>query len=106
MADKGQNSQTASIDTTTKNKLSQKNSTKMPPGFMRDQTGKPSAMRLMSIIALLTSIWFGWITLNSNMQSQNGLYITTAFLLAAFAPKAVQKFIENYYPTNREAGQS
>jgi len=69
-----------------------------PPGFLKDADGKPSSMRLMSVIAVFASIWFGWMTLYSNMTSQNGVYITTAFLLAAFAPKALQKFIENYYP--------
>ena len=74
---------------------------KIPPGFLREADGKPSVMRLMSVIALFASIWFGWITLNSNAESQNGVYITTAFLIAAFAPKALQKFIENYYPTDK-----
>jgi hypothetical protein len=71
---------------------------KLPPGFLKDDEGKPSSMRLMSLIALFASIGFGWMTLSSNATSQNGVYITTAFLLAAFAPKALQKFIENYYP--------
>ena len=69
-----------------------------PPGFLKDADGNPSSMRFMSVIALFASIWFGWMTLDSNMTSQNGVYVTTAFLLAAFAPKALQKFIENYYP--------
>lgn len=70
----------------------------LPPGFLKDQQGKPSSMRLMSLIALFASIGFGWIAITSNVQNQNGVYITIAFLLAAFAPKALQKFIENYYP--------
>ena len=72
-------------------------SKQIPPGFLRDNEGKPSSMRLMSFIALFSSIWFGWITINGNETNQNGIYITTAFLLAAFAPKALQKFIEDYY---------
>jgi hypothetical protein len=70
----------------------------IPPGFLKDADGKPSSMRLMSLIALFASIYFAWMTLHSATSSQNGVYITTAFLLAAFAPKALQKFIENYYP--------
>ncbi len=74
-------------------------SPKRPPhGFLKDGNGKPSSMRLMCFLALFASIWFGWMTLHSNVASQNGVYITMAFLLAAFAPKALQKFIEEYYP--------
>lgn len=73
-------------------------STGTPPGFLKDADGKPSSMRLMSVIALFASILFGWMTIESAAQNQNGVFITTAFLLGAFAPKALQKFIENYYP--------
>ncbi len=71
---------------------------KIPTGFLRDDDGKPSSMRLMNVIALFASIWFGWVTLNGDLPNQTGVYITSAFLIAAFAPKALQKFIENYYP--------
>ena len=68
-------------------------------GVLTDHHGKPSAMRLMSFIALLASIWFAWITLtDTNTTNNEGVYITTAFLMAAFAPKAFQKFVENSYP--------
>jgi hypothetical protein len=53
----------------------------------------------MSFIALIVSIWFGWMTLtDKNITTNEGVYITSAFLLAAFAPKALQKYIENSYP--------
>ena len=68
-------------------------------GLLTDDKGKRSMMRLMSFIALIASIWFAWMTLtDSNTTSNEGVYITTSFLLAAFAPKALQKFIENSYP--------
>jgi hypothetical protein len=67
-------------------------------GFLKDARGKPSSMRLMCFVALFASIWFGWITLHSNTAGQNGVFITTGFLLAAFAPKALQRFIEDYAP--------
>ena len=79
--------------------------TPTPPGFLRETDGKPSTMRLMSLIALVASIGFGLMTLTDdtavNAANRNGVYITSAFLLAAFAPKAVQKFIENYFPTDK-----
>ena len=62
-------------------------------GFLKDSDGKPSAMRLMNVIALFASIFFGWVTVKTD--NENGVFITVAFLLAAFAPKALQKFIEN-----------
>ncbi|KAA3597311.1 MAG: hypothetical protein D8M57_06750 [Candidatus Scalindua sp. AMX11] len=74
------------------------NSPKIAPGFLKDAEGNPSSMRLMSVIALFTSICFGWMTLQNNSTNQYDVYITTAFLISAFAPKALQKFIENYYP--------
>jgi len=49
-------------------------------------------MRAMSFIALIAAIVFGAITITSN--DSEGKYITTAFLVTAFAPKAVQKFAE------------
>ncbi|WP_218068331.1 hypothetical protein, partial [Candidatus Thiosymbion oneisti] len=58
-----------------------------------------SSMRLMSIIALVASIAFGSITMLSDEDSdKNDLYIVTVFLIAAFAPKAVQKFAEAKLP--------
>ena len=70
------------------------------PGFLEDNHGYPSSMRLMSVIALTASIVFGLITALHPVASQgtNGLYITMAFMLAAFAPKALQKFAEVKFP--------
>ena len=70
------------------------------PGFFEDNEGNPSSMRLMSIIALLSSIGFGLISVlhDKAQDSENGVFITVAFLLAAFAPKAFQKFAENRFP--------
>ncbi|MEG4996540.1 hypothetical protein QUB13_02350 [Microcoleus sp. B4-D4] len=47
----------------------------------------------MSFIALIAAIVFGTSTITSNDSEVK--YITNAFLVAAFAPKAVQKFAEN-----------
>jgi hypothetical protein len=49
-------------------------------------------MRAMSFIALIAAIVFGAITITSN--APDGKEITMAFLVAAFAPKAVQIFAE------------
>ncbi len=71
------------------------------PGFLDNDQGHPSSMRIMSVIALIASIAFGLITILHPVASKglNGLYITIAFLLAAFAPKALQKFAEVKFPS-------
>jgi hypothetical protein len=60
--------------------------------LFQEDNGKYSTMRAMSFIALIAAIVFGAITITSN--DSEGKYITTAFLVAAFAPKAVQRFAE------------
>ena len=69
-------------------------------GVVSEHTGKSSSMRLMSFVALLAAIMFGLLTVlhagDHGVSSDNtdGIYITFGFLIAAFAPKAVQKFAE------------
>lgn len=60
--------------------------------LFQEDNGKYSTMRAMSFIALIAAIVFGAMTMTSN--DSEGKYITTAFLVSAFAPKAVQKFAE------------
>ena len=68
-------------------------------GYLTDDHGHPSSMRLMSMVALIAAIAFGAITLlNANVNDTNGLYLTALFLVAAFAPKALQKFAEAQFP--------
>lgn len=71
------------------------------PGFLEDDQGNSSAMRLMSFIALIAAIAFGLVTIlhPAAKDGVNGLYITMSFLLAAFAPKALQKFAETKVPS-------
>ncbi len=68
-------------------------------GYLTDDEGHPSSMRLMSMVALVAAIMFGVLTLLYDTTPQgNGLYLTTAFLVGAFAPKALQKFAERKFP--------
>ena len=74
------------------------NSNSNQHGYLTDDHGHPSSMRLMSMVALIASIAFGLITvLNRDINHENGLYITVLFALAAFAPKALQKFAETRF---------
>jgi len=72
--------------------MSEENKTKT--SFLTDGKGKRSMMRAMSFVALLLAGWFGHITIQN--ESDVGIYVTTAFITAAFAPKAFQKWIEEY----------
>lgn len=72
--------------------------------MLTDDKGNLSSMRLNSIIALFSSIGFGFITILDKCKGaeeglkSEGVLITFGFLLAAFAPKALQKFAENKLP--------
>ncbi len=74
---------------------------KKKPGFLEENNGTRSSMRLMSIISLGASIMFGVLTLGAESDTAkaggntDGLILTGMFLIGAFAPKAVQKFAEN-----------
>ena len=61
--------------------------------YLEDDNGNPSSIRLMSFLALFASIVFGLLTILRE-QASDGIYVTTAFLLAAFAPKTLQKYAE------------
>lgn len=84
---------------------------KQGTGFLEESPGNRSAMRLMCMFALIAAIIFGALTMvrSNGMQVKNadgtistvypprddtGLTLTFGFLIAAFAPKAVQKFAE------------
>ncbi len=72
--------------------------TKQPIGFFQEDNGNKSSMRLMAFTSLLAAIVFGFITIKFSLVSQfnpdTGIYITFGFLIAAFAPKTIQKFAE------------
>jgi hypothetical protein len=64
-------------------------------GFLQDDNGNNSSMRLMCFIALITSICFGFYTLvNSNQVGQVGTNLTFAFLASSFGGKVAHKFAE------------
>ena len=70
-------------------------------GFMQDDQGHQSSMRLMSMMALLSAIVFGALSIlaavgliGASSAGADAITITFGFLVAAFAPKAIQKFAE------------
>lgn len=81
--------------------MSSSNNNSISPhvGFLDDHLGHGSSMRIMSMVALAAAIAFGLIVLlHPNANDLNGLYLTIAFLIAAFVPKALQKFAEAKFP--------
>ena len=64
-------------------------------GFADDRHGKRSSMRPTSLPALAAAFVFGLLTLLCpRTDNEKGLYLSAFFLIAAFAPKAIQKFAE------------
>lgn len=64
----------------------------MKVGFFEEAEGVKSSVRVMSYQSWWASFIFGVLTILT--QDLNALYLTVLFILAAFAPKSVQKFAE------------
>ena len=63
--------------------------------FFSDNNGNPSAMRLMSMLALIVASFLAIVQVfNIGNTESNDTELVLYFLIAAFAPKAVQKFAE------------
>ena len=72
-------------------------------GMLEEDNGNKITMRVMCVSSFWTSVAFGFTTLYlsatvNSFDVTTGIYLTTAFLLGAFAPKAVQKFAETKMP--------
>lgn len=68
-------------------------------GFLQEDPHANSSMRLMCFISLFAAIGFGTITiLGKATDGSTGLFMTMGFLLGAFAPKALQKVMEDNLP--------
>ena len=63
----------------------------------QEDNGNTSSMRVMCFLSLIASMAFGCLTVLGKAPT-DGVIITFGFLVAAFAPKAVQKFAETKVP--------
>lgn len=65
--------------------------------FFTEQNGKPSSVRLMSFMSLVTAITLSLLTLLYTDESakDDGLLLVYAFLTSATAPKVLQRNIES-----------
>lgn len=71
------------------------NRTTLLKTFLSDDQGNPSSMRLMSLLALLIAAGLACVEVFGWGSGESKTELVLYFLVAAFAPKAVQKFAEN-----------
>ena len=62
-------------------------------GWLTDDEGNPSSMRLLSTASFFVAVAFGGFIAVGHVGTDR-LELVIYFLVAAFAPKAVQKFAE------------
>ena len=62
--------------------------------YLTDDGGNPSSMRLMSMLALVVAALLAFIEAFGWGSGESKTELVLYFLVAAFAPKAVQKFAE------------
>ena len=63
-------------------------------GYLQDDAGNKSAMRLMCIIAMAAAVAFGALVVFRGDPGGNGLYMSAMFLAAAMGGKIGQKALE------------
>ena len=63
------------------------------PGFLTEDNGVPSSMRLMCCASLLAAIVFGAVVVVGK-GGPDGFAVVIAFLTAAMGGKTIQKFAE------------
>jgi len=62
--------------------------------FFEDTLGRYSSMRLFSFIALINAIAISWLGIIYKMTSMDIVTQLSPWIVAAFVPKALQKFAE------------
>ena len=64
------------------------------PSYLDDNSGNSSSMRLMSMLALIFAACLALVEVAGWGSGESKTELVLYFLVAAFAPKAVQKFAE------------
>ncbi len=63
-------------------------------GYFQEDNGNKSQMRVMTFLSFLCAgVTGGWVLVRGDAGG-NGMVIFLSYLVAAFAPKVVQKFAE------------
>ena len=63
--------------------------------WYEEEPGEQSSMRIMCMISLWMGSLLGWFAILTKQLDMNVIALVSLFIVAAFAPKAVQKFAEN-----------
>ncbi len=63
-------------------------------GYFEEAPGQKSAMRLQSFISLWIGAGIACFAIGTKQLDVNVIALVTLFIVAAFVPKAVQKFAE------------
>ena len=63
-------------------------------GMFEEEKGQTSYIRVGSFISLMQGSALAWFCLITRQLDANCLALITMFIVAAFAPKAIQKFAE------------
>jgi len=66
----------------------------MKIGFFEEAEGVKSSMRMNCHISLWAGIAIALFSVATNQVDANTIALSTLFIVAAFAPKAIQKFAE------------
>jgi hypothetical protein len=66
----------------------------MKTGYFEEAPGVKSAMRLQSFIALWIGAAIACFAIGTKQLDVNVIAIVTLFIVAAFVPKAIQKYAE------------
>ena len=64
-------------------------------GMFQEDNGNYSSMRLMCVTSLVAAIGAAWLVMQDK-GGDSGMMIFMIFMLGAYAPKLVQKFIEKH----------
>jgi hypothetical protein len=64
-------------------------------GVFQEDNGSNSLTRVMSFMCLIAALLSGGLIIWKGSQGGDGLYIFTILMVAAFAPKVIQKFAES-----------
>ena len=72
-------------------------------GFLTEDNGNRSTIRLMSILSLFAAIGFGVLILLFDSDGAHGLYLVTLFLCGAFCPKLIQKHLEQRLDSGKKS---
>ena len=66
----------------------------METGYLTDDEGNPSSMRLMSVISLGAAVILAGMAVWKDCAQTDVMQYVFLFLLGAFAPKTIQKQME------------